>query len=165
MSVTGDKADNYRMGVGVMLLNARGQVLIGRRADVEGGAWQMPQGGIEKGEAPRVAVRRELTEEIGTDNAAFIAESPHWRQYDLPPALVGRAWGGRYVGQRLKWFLMRFNGRDEDISVETRNPEFSGWIWVPPDHVSDLVVAFKRPMYEAVLAEFRGMNRPGGRTS
>jgi putative (di)nucleoside polyphosphate hydrolase len=160
MTETASKSDNYRIGTGVMLLNARGQALMGRRTDMEAGAWQMPQGGLERGENPRSGALRELKEEIGTDCATIIAESKNWYQYDLPAPLVGRAWGGRYIGQRLKWFLMRFNGLDDDIDVATHHPEFNGWIWVPPDHLFDLVVSFKREMYMAVVSEFREMIRP-----
>jgi putative (di)nucleoside polyphosphate hydrolase len=147
--------DDYRLGVGIALLNAHRKVLICRRADVEGGAWQMPQGGCERGENPKTCAFRELKEEIGTDAAVVLAQSKDFHQYALPEVLRGRAWGGRYVGQRLKWFLMRFTGRDDDINVHGQNAEFDGWLWVPPEHVADLVVAFKQPMYQAVLKEFR----------
>ena len=157
------KNDAYRLGVGIMLLNARGHVLMGRRVDVDDIAWQMPQGGLNEGEEPRMAALRELKEEIGTDNVAVIAESRQWLQYDLPVFLVGKAWGGRYTGQRLKWFLMRFNGRDDDIDVETHEPEFNCWIWVPPDHVPDIVVSFKHQLYRDVLVEFREMCLPASR--
>jgi len=152
-------ADNYRLGTGVMLLNPKGNILICRRIGVEGGAWQMPQGGCERGEEPKSCALRELKEEIGTDSAIILAESKDWHQYDLPEPLRGRAWGGRYIGQRLKWFLMRFTGKDDDIDLQMHNQEFDGWIWVPPDHVPDLVVAFKRPMYQAVLEEFQARLR------
>jgi len=153
------KSDLYRMGVGIMLLNSRGHVLMCRRVDVDDAAWQMPQGGINEGEKPRMAALRELKEEIGTDNASILAESRQWLQYDLPLFLVGKTWGGRYTGQRLKWFLMRFSGRDEDIDVETHQPEFNCWIWVPPEHVPDIVVSFKHQLYRDVLSEFREMCR------
>lgn len=149
-----DRVDSYRQGAGIVLINPRGQILICRRIDVEGGAWQMPQGGCERGENPKLCALRELKEEIGTDSATVLAETRDWHRYDLPEPLRARAFGGRYTGQRLKWFLMRFTGRDEDIDLQVRNQEFDGWLWVPPDHVADLVVAFKRPMYQAVLEEF-----------
>ena len=145
----------YRLGVGIVLLNKSGRVLLGRRSDIEGGAWQMPQGGIEHGEQPGDAALRELNEEIGTDRAAILAESRDWYRYDLPETLRMHAWGGRYLGQRLKWFLMRFSGNDADIDVTSGSREFSRWIWVPPDDATTLVVSFKQPMYLAVLDEFR----------
>ncbi len=150
-----DIAGDYRQGAGIVLLNTRGYVLICRRIDIEGGAWQMPQGGCERGETPKLCALRELKEEIGTSSAIVLAESKDWHQYDLPEPLRARAFGGRYIGQRLKWFLMRFTGKDDDIDLQMHNQEFDGWIWVPPDHVPELVVAFKRPMYQAVLEEFR----------
>jgi len=141
-----------------MLLNRDGRILMCRRNDVEGGAWQMPQGGISNGEDPRTGAFRELKEEIGTDNAAVIAESAGWHSYDLPISVRPRIWGGKYVGQRQKWFLMRFLGHDEDINLETENPEqhpeFDSWIWVPARDLPDLVVSFKRPLYQALLQEF-----------
>jgi putative (di)nucleoside polyphosphate hydrolase len=146
--------DDYRQGVGIVLLNSHGKVLICRRIDIEGGAWQMPQGGCERGENPRTCAFRELKEEIGTYSAVVLAESKDFHQYNLPEALRAHAWGGRYRGQRLKWFAMRFTGKDDDINVDGHNAEFDGWLWVPHEHVADLVVAFKQPMYQAVLTEF-----------
>jgi putative (di)nucleoside polyphosphate hydrolase len=155
---------SYRLGAGIMLLNNEGRVLMCRRNDVEGGAWQMPQGGISHGEDPRIGALRELKEEIGTDSAVVLAESADWLTYELPVPVRPRVWGGKYVGQRQKWFLMRFTGRDEDIKLDTehpeQHPEFDGWIWVPPSDLPDLVVSFKRPMYEALLREFGALCRP-----
>jgi putative (di)nucleoside polyphosphate hydrolase len=146
----------YRPGVGIMLLNRLGVVFVGRRIDVRAvSAWQMPQGGIDPGEAPRQAAFRELKEEIGTDKAEILAESQGWLQYDLPVELVGENWGGRYRGQRQKWFVMRFIGRDEDIDLATQHPEFDAWQWVAPLHLPELIVPFKRQLYIDVLAEFR----------
>jgi putative (di)nucleoside polyphosphate hydrolase len=154
----------YRTGVGVMLLNREGRILLCRRNDIEGGAWQMPQGGIANGEDPRIGAFRELKEEIGTDSAIILAESADWLSYDIPVSVRPRVWGGKYVGQRQKWFLMRFMGRDEDINLDTDNPEqhpeFDGWIWVPARDLPDLVVSFKRPLYEALLHEFAELCRP-----
>ena len=149
------KPREYRLGVGIMLLNKRHHVLLCRRVDVPGGAWQMPQGGVDQGENLRTAALRELKEEIGTDNATILAESRDWLQYDLPPELLKKAWGGRYAGQRQKWLLMQFEGRDEDIDLASNHAEFDGWIWVRPADVPDLVVAFKREVYRQVLAEFK----------
>jgi putative (di)nucleoside polyphosphate hydrolase len=145
----------YRPCVGVMLLDARGRVFVGRRADAGADAWQMPQGGIDPGETPRAAALRELAEEIGTDAVEVLAEGRGWHRYDLPGELVGHAWGGRYRGQQQRWFAMRFLGRDQDVRLDTVTPEFDGWRWVEPERLPDLVVPFKRAVYEAVLAEFR----------
>jgi putative (di)nucleoside polyphosphate hydrolase len=118
-------------------------------------AWQMPQGGIDPGETPMQAALRELCEETGTDKAEIIAESREWLHYDLPPPLAGTAWGGRYRGQRQKWFLMRFVGQDIDINLDRHEAEFDAWKWVPPAELPGLIVDFKRAIYVALLEEFR----------
>jgi putative (di)nucleoside polyphosphate hydrolase len=162
-SVTADGASvatEYRRGVGVMLLNRDGNVFVGRRIDVGGEAWQMPQGGIEPGEEPLDAAWRELKEEIGTAKAELIAESAGWYRYDLPPNLVEKARHGRWRGQLQKWFVMRFLGSDDEIDVDTVAPEFSAWKWVPPAEVPLIVVEFKRRLYRDLMAEFG--NRTGG---
>jgi putative (di)nucleoside polyphosphate hydrolase len=147
-------AGAYRRGVGIMLLDPDGRVFVGRRVDREEEAWQMPQGGIDKGETPRAAALRELKEETGTDRAEIIAESVQWHRYQLPSALRGRLWRGRYIGQEQKWFAMRFLGRDSDFNLATHHPEFDAWQWVPPDRIDALIVPFKRHVYREVLAEF-----------
>jgi putative (di)nucleoside polyphosphate hydrolase len=114
----------------------------------------MPQGGIDEGEEPHRAALRELKEEIGTDRAEILAETRGWMRYDLPAEIAGRIWGGRYRGQRQKWFAMRFLGRDEEIDLATEHPEFSDWKWVAPGELPDLIVPFKRPLYVALLEEF-----------
>jgi putative (di)nucleoside polyphosphate hydrolase len=147
------KALRYRRGVGIMLLDPARRVLVGRRIDTPG-AWQMPQGGIDAGESPKAAARRELKEEVGTDKAKIIAESKHWLRYDLPAELHDVAWGGGYRGQEQKWFAMRFTGQDRDIDLNTHHPEFDAWKWVAGADLTALIVPFKRALYEAVLAEF-----------
>lgn len=143
----------YRPGVGIMLLNAQNEVLIGRRLGIEGEAWQMPQGGIDEGESALDAAFRELKEEIGTNNAVVLAATKHWLYYDLPSELVGKAWNGKWRGQRHKWFVMRFKGEDSEINVETAHPEFSSWKWAPIDRVAALVIPFKRNIYLSVVEE------------
>ncbi len=144
----------YRRGVGIMLLNRENQVFVGRRADIESDAWQMPQGGIDADEEPLDAAFRELREEIGTDKAQIVAESKSWLHYDLPPELRKR-WADRWRGQRQKWFVMRFQGSDADINIATEHPEFSAWKWVPIERLADLIVSFKRQLYLDLLQEFR----------
>lgn len=146
----------YRPCVGLMLLNEDGRVFVARRNDVpkEEKPWQMPQGGIDDGETPRQAARRELREEIGTDKADIIAESAGWLSYDLPPALIGGFWHGRWRGQSQKWFVLRFTGTAADIDLDTHVREFDAWKWVDIDALPALVVDFKRPVYDALLAEF-----------
>jgi putative (di)nucleoside polyphosphate hydrolase len=137
----------------MMVLNPAGEVLLCQRADASAG-WQMPQGGVEDGEQPETAALRELKEEIGTDAVAILAQTKEWLQYELPQTLRGKAWGGRYIGQRQKWFLMRFLGRDAEIMRATQTPEFRAWRWAPVEQVPEVVVAFKQTMYRAIVAEF-----------
>jgi len=142
----------YRPCVGIMLFNADGQVFVGKRIDQTVEGWQMPQGGIDKGETPRQAVMRELQEEVGTDKADIIAEMEDWVTYDLPEHLIGVAFHGKYKGQRQKWFALRFTGQDADIDLHTHEPEFSSFRWVSLDELPDLIVPFKRETYRAVIA-------------
>lgn len=144
----------YRRGVGVVLLNARGHVFVAERIDTPG-AWQMPQGGIDKGETPRAAALRELHEETGTDKARIIATTRAWLRYDLPEDLQGKAWGGKYRGQEQKWFLMRFTGTDADINIATEHPEFSAWKWLPFAQLPKVIVGFKRGIYKQVVTAFK----------
>jgi putative (di)nucleoside polyphosphate hydrolase len=161
----------YRRNVGVALFNRDGLVFIGRRKKRRGGMelvvgheWQMPQGGVDKGEGPLAAARRELFEETNASSVSLIAEAPDWLSYDLPPeALVGR-WKGRYRGQTQKWFAFRFEGEDSEIDIDRPgggafDPEFEAWRWAPLETLADLVVPFKRPVYEAVVAMFKNLAR------
>ena len=144
----------YRMGVGVLLLNDRGEVFVAQRNDTRAEAWQMPQGGIDKGEDPLEAALRELEEEIGTAKATLLAETQEWITYDLPVELVPKVWKGRYRGQKQKWFAMHFLGKDEDINLETEHPEFKSWRWSPIDELPAMIVPFKRPLYEDLVRFF-----------
>jgi putative (di)nucleoside polyphosphate hydrolase len=144
----------YRHGVGIMLLDKKGRVFVARRIDAKADAWQMPQGGIDGDEAPRAAALRELEEEIGTANAVILAESEDWHAYDLPPHLIGRVWGGRFRGQRQKWFAARFLGKDSEIDLDTAHPEFDAWQWVEMERLTGLIVPFKRKLYTALVDEF-----------
>lgn len=144
----------YRRGVGMMLLNAQGEVFVAKRIDMTSEAWQMPQGGIDDGEDPRTAALRELKEEIGTDQAEILAESPEWLTYDLPDALVPKIWKGRFRGQEQKWFVLRFTGRDDEIDIATDHPEFSEWRWVEMKLLPDIIVPFKRELYANLVDRF-----------
>ncbi|MEM7169258.1 MAG: RNA pyrophosphohydrolase [Pseudomonadota bacterium] len=144
----------YRPCVGITLINREGRVFVARRIDAQVEAWQMPQGGIDPGELPPAAALRELEEEIGTANAEIIGESRDWWHYDLPPELVGKVWKGRYRGQQQKWFAMRYLGSDDDIDINTEHPEFNAWKWVSIQALPDLIIPFKRRIYEKVVAEF-----------
>jgi putative (di)nucleoside polyphosphate hydrolase len=140
-----------------MLLNRDGLIFIGRRTHMPPGLakWQMPQGGIDAGETPRQAALRELREEIGTDRADILAESPGWLHHDVPDEIARGIMGGRYRGNRQKWLAMRFTGTDDDINLGTEHPEFDVWEWVSPERLPELIVPFMRRLYLDVLAEFR----------
>jgi putative (di)nucleoside polyphosphate hydrolase len=148
--------DRYRRGVGVMLLNRDGKVFVGRRIDNTDEAWQMPQGGIDKGEEPWAAALRELEEETGIPPRLVerISTCPERLKYDLPPELRSKLWGGKYAGQNQDWYLARFLGGDGDVNIATKHPEFRDWKWVEPDKLPELIVPFKRDLYRRLLREF-----------
>ncbi len=152
----------YRPCVGIMLLNRKGRVFVGKRIDQTLEGWQMPQGGIDEGEEPSEAALRELKEEIGTRDAEILREHPDWLTYDLPRRLVGLSLRGRYRGQKQKWFAMRFLGRDSEINLATKEPEFSQWKWLSIEVLPRLIVPFKRDTYAKVIAAFRDLARPQG---
>jgi putative (di)nucleoside polyphosphate hydrolase len=155
----------YRPCVGVMLVNADGLVFTGKRIDdraknPETPYWQMPQGGIDKGEDVRAAGLRELLEEtgVGEHHAQVIAQTREEVLYDLPDDLIGRIWGGKYRGQRQHWLLVRFTGSDADIRLDAHEPaEFCEWKWLVPDLLPEVIVPFKKRVYRAVLDEFRAL--------
>lgn len=146
----------YRKCVGVVLWDGAGRVFTGQRFDSELPAWQMPQGGIEAGEDAKTAALRELVEETGVEagKVEVLAEAPDWISYDLPVEIVPRIWKGRYKGQTQRWVLMRFQGTDADINIETAHPEFSEWRWLEPPKVLTSIVPFKRDVYEQVFKAF-----------
>jgi putative (di)nucleoside polyphosphate hydrolase len=146
----------YRPCAGVMLLNRDGQVFVGQRLDSTLEAWQMPQGGIDDGEAPLDAAIRELREETGVaaDKVRLIAEGPDELFYDLPDDMIGKIWKGKWRGQRQRWFLFAFDGTDADIDIQTLEPEFRAWRWADPADLPSMIVPFKKALYEQVLAGF-----------
>jgi putative (di)nucleoside polyphosphate hydrolase len=157
MKTANCKLEGYRPGVGIMLLSREGLVFIGHRILMPPGMprWQMPQGGIDIGETPRQAALREIKEEIGTDRVDLLAESGDWFNHDVPDEIAEGIMGGRYRGNRQKWFAMRFIGTDADINLATGHPEFDAWQWVSPAQLPRLVVPFMSNLYLDVLAEFR----------
>lgn len=154
----------YRPCVGVTLLNRDGHVFVGRRTEGpehidETHVWQMPQGGLDPGEEPFACALRELYEESSIKSVEHLGEVDDWLTYDIPRAIVGQAWKGKYRGQKQKWFALRFTGQETEIDVErpgggAHKPEFAAWRWVPMQDLPDLVVPFKRPVYERVVKEF-----------
>ena len=151
----------YRPCAGFMLANRQGKVFVAQRIDSKDlGAWQMPQGGIDKGEDIEQAALRELAEETGItiELVDVIARMPEPVRYDLPEELIGKLWGGKYRGQEQHWFLGRFKGEDDDIDLEAHDPpEFFDWKWVEPDELPDLIVPLKREVYRAVVRQFRDL--------
>ncbi len=154
-----EQPTKYRPCAGIMLYNQEGKIFVGQRADSKyspnATAWQMPQGGIDEGEIALTAAFRELEEETGITEATFKAKTDTWLYYDLPDELIGKIWKGKYRGQKQKWFLMEYIGDGSDINVETEHQEFSEYKWVDIDELPDLVVPFKKELYEQVIEEFK----------
>ena len=148
----------YRRCVGMMILNEKNEILVGRRIDYPSGYWQMPQGGIDENEIPQEAVWREMMEEIGTNKAKLIGISTQWLSYKIPKdTLKTLPWGEKYIGQIQKWFVFRFKGKDTDINVGTENPEFSEWKWINYQLISENIVPFKKKTYINILKEFKNL--------
>jgi len=161
---------HYRPSVGIMLLNRDGFVFVGRRRSkkqqdvARSHAWQMPQGGIDAGEDPYRAALRELREETNVSSTTLLAEAPDWYTYDLPVEVARKSWRGRFQGQRQKWFAMRFDGEEGEIDIDTpaggQRPEFDAWRWERVSSLPDLIIPFKREVYEKVVETFGHLAAP-----
>lgn len=144
----------YRSGVGIMLLNDKNEVFVGKRIDTKSEAWQMPQGGVDEGEDDAGAAMRELEEETGVTKAKIITQSKTQHYYDLPKGLIPRVWKGKYRGQKQRWFLLRFTGTDADVNINGKHPEFCEWKWVATDELTNIIVPFKQEIYSKIISEF-----------
>ena len=140
-----------RKGVGVIILNNKNEVFVGKRKDNPIDKWQMPQGGVDKGESYTSAMKRELYEETSIKSIKILKEIDGFFEYELPKNLIGIIWKGRFRGQKQKWFITKFIGNEEEIILQTQNPEFIDWKWIAPDELPKIIVDFKKEMYVEIL--------------
>ena len=147
-----------RLGVGIVLLNQKNEVFVGRRIDNPKNSWQMPQGGVDQNEDFLQAAKRELEEETGIKSAKLIKELDGWFKYDLPKNLLGKLWKGKYRGQKQKWFVMKFLGKRGEININTRNPEFLDWKWIKLSKLPDIAVDFKLDIYKKIKKELTSLS-------
>ena len=144
---------SMRKGVGIIVLNNKNQVFVGKRRDNPGDKWQMPQGGVDEGEDNFTAMQRELIEETSIKNIKIIKEIENVFEYELPENLVGIIWKGKFRGQKQKWFITRFLGQDSEINLNTKHPEFIEWKWLEPEKLPEVIVDFKKNLYLKLLKE------------
>jgi len=147
-----------RIGVGIALLNHENKIFVGKRIDNPANSWQMPQGGVDKNEDFLQAAKRELEEETSIKSIKLIKELDGWFKYDLPKYLLGKLWEGKYRGQKQKWFVMKFMGKTDEISVKTKNPEFFDWKWIKPSELPKIAVNFKVDIYKKIKEELSSLN-------
>ena len=140
-----------RLGVGIIVLNKENKVFVGKRKDNPTNKWQMPQGGVDRGENLVNAMKRELKEETSIRNIEILKELEGWTEYELPDYLLGKIWRGKYRGQKQKWFIVRFLGGDEEINLKTTHPEFIEWQWLDIENLPSVIVHFKKKVYEKLL--------------
>ena len=146
-----------RIGVGIVLLNKKNKVFVGKRIDNPENFWQMPQGGVDQNENLLQAAKRELEEETGIKSVELVKELKQWLQYDLPKNLLGKIWGGKYRGQNQKWFIMNFIGKDDEINIKTKNPEFLEWKWIQISELPKIAVTFKVELYKKIKEELESL--------
>jgi putative (di)nucleoside polyphosphate hydrolase len=144
-----------RKGVGIVILNSKNEVFVGKRKDNPFDKWQMPQGGVDPNEPLLDAMKRELEEETSIKNIKILKEFNQWLEYDLPENLIGKIWKGKYRGQKQKWFIVRFLGKKDEININTKLPEFIEWKWINMNLLPDLIVNFKKHVYKDVLLELK----------
>ena len=144
-----------RTGVGVVVLNSENKVFVGKRADNPFNNWQMPQGGVDAGESLLKAMTRELEEETSIKNIKILKAFDQWLEYELPENLLGKIWKGKYRGQKQKWFIVRFLGDDNEININTKHREFIDWQWVDIEKLPELIVLFKKHIYEQIVKELK----------
>ncbi len=145
----------FRIGVGVIVLNEKNRVFVGKRKDNPVDKWQMPQGGVNEGEKLIDAMKRELEEETGIKNIKILKEIDGWSEYELPENLLGKIWRGKYRGQKQKWFIVKFIGDEDEINLKTSKPEFIEWKWLDIENLPGVIVEFKRKVYEDLLPKIR----------
>ena len=146
-----------RIGVGIILLNHKNKIFVGKRIDNPENFWQMPQGGVDGNENLLQAAKRELEEETGITSIKLIKEIDKWLIYDLPENLKGKIWQGKYGGQKQKWFIMKFVGKEEEININTKKPEFLKWKWIESSKLHSIVVTFKVEVYKKLQNELRSL--------
>ena len=144
-----------RTGVGIVVLNSKNKVFVGKRRDNPLDKWQMPQGGVELNEPLVKAMRRELVEETSINNIEVLKEFDQWLEYELPKNLVRKIWRGKYRGQKQKWFVVRFLGNDDEININTKHPEFIDWQWIDVEELPKIIVLFKKHVYEEITEELK----------
>jgi len=148
----------FRVGVGIIVLNKKNKVFVGKRIDNPKKFWQMPQGGVNKNEDYLQAAKRELVEETNIKSVKLIKKLDSWLEYDLPKKLLGKIWKGKYRGQKQKWFIMKFLGNDNEINIKTENPEFLEWKWIESSKLPDIAVTFKVKVYKKLKEELTNLN-------
>ena len=144
-----------RLGVGAIVLNNENKVFVGKRKDNPIDKWQMPQGGVDEGEELIEAMKRELKEETGIKNIRILKEINGWSEYELPANLLGKIWRGKYRGQKQKWFIVRFIGKDDEINLNTGRPEFIEWQWIDVERLTGVIVDFKKKVYQELLPKIK----------
>ena len=150
-----EKVLPLRIGVGVIVLNDKNKIFVGKRKDNPVDKWQMPQGGVDKNENLLAAMKRELYEETSIKNIKILKELDEWLEYELPKNLLGIIWKGKFRGQKQKWFIVRFVGKENEINLKTKNPEFIEWKWIEMNELPKVIVDFKKNVYEKLLIELK----------